>query len=336
MPEKIKGEFLRIEERPHEKGDAICTIFFVDENKVLNSRSCHRASMNRRAGWALEEIKKHRLQSLLGGQTDQIANQIQELVFDILWPEMYIAHCKGESLSRFFDSDTKTEESKKAEPYWISKLRGQLLVTDFVPFRIFQSMAEDMGSTIAFWESWFENQEGELQKFDAEPETIDSWDILAQDEADGLDILNKYETKDYRKRVSSLSLSQLRHQKKLWKDLDAKVKLDYAPIAILAEEIQERLAEAVDGRAQLSNQRSISTNAVKEVFLEKCKEECESRSLPKGKTISREQKFDIGKAIGLNGLGEFETFRSGNSAYHRISKMLSELGYSRKTSSKYQ
>jgi hypothetical protein len=71
-------------------------------------------------------------------------------------------------------------------------------------------------------------------------------------------------------------------------------------------------------------------SAVKARLLDQCRVECERRELPKGETINLETKYDIAESIGLDGLGSIETFKSGDPAYHRISKMLSELGYKRK------
>jgi hypothetical protein len=75
--------------------------------------------------------------------------------------------------------------------------------------------------------------------------------------------------------------------------------------------------------------------SVKKVLLEECRKECQKRKLPKGQTIRREIKYQIAQAIGMDNLGTLETFKSRNSAYHLISKMLSELGYCRKAASKY-
>lgn len=74
---------------------------------------------------------------------------------------------------------------------------------------------------------------------------------------------------------------------------------------------------------------------VKKVLLEECRKECQNRKLPKGQTIRREIKYQIAQAIKIDNLGTLETFKSGNSAYHLISKMLSEHGYCRKAASKF-
>lgn len=74
---------------------------------------------------------------------------------------------------------------------------------------------------------------------------------------------------------------------------------------------------------------------IKIPLLELCRRECEERELPKGKTLKAQEKYSIAGAIGMEGLPKLEDFKSGNPAYHRMSKMLSELGYSQKGASKY-
>jgi hypothetical protein len=73
----------------------------------------------------------------------------------------------------------------------------------------------------------------------------------------------------------------------------------------------------------------------KVVLLEECRKECERRSLPKGKTIRLDEKYSIATAIGMQGVPRVEKFKPGDKAYHRMSKMLSELGYCRKGASKF-
>jgi hypothetical protein len=65
---------------------------------------------------------------------------------------------------------------------------------------------------------------------------------------------------------------------------------------------------------------------------EKCSYECEKRGLKKYQTPSRIEKYEIAKAIGIQ-VPDYSTFKSGGSLeYHRISKILNELGYHKKTS----
>jgi hypothetical protein len=71
-------------------------------------------------------------------------------------------------------------------------------------------------------------------------------------------------------------------------------------------------------------------NATRKYKMEKCKEECQRLNLPKGQTVSREIKFIIAETIGMKNLGSFSNFKSGKSkAYQSISKLLSELRYSK-------
>lgn len=79
----------------------------------------------------------------------------------------------------------------------------------------------------------------------------------------------------------------------------------------------------------------ITLPAEKEILLKKCKDVCENLKLPKSKTITREMKYEIGRAL-YNKVPSFKSFKSGNPTYHRISKMLSELGYSRKMATKFK
>ena len=67
--------------------------------------------------------------------------------------------------------------------------------------------------------------------------------------------------------------------------------------------------------------------AAKPILYKKCKRECESRGLPKGKTLRPEVKYEIAQAIGINDIGTLETFKSGQRAYQKISTILSNLGY---------
>lgn len=75
--------------------------------------------------------------------------------------------------------------------------------------------------------------------------------------------------------------------------------------------------------------------ATKRILLDACRIECKNRDLPKGETITAKVKYEIAKAIGLK-LPAFKSFKSGNASYHFVSKMLSELGYSRKHASKFR
>lgn len=74
--------------------------------------------------------------------------------------------------------------------------------------------------------------------------------------------------------------------------------------------------------------------AIKGSLLDECRRVCEEMLLPKGETFTREMKYKIAQEIQMDRLPKFKAFKSGNRTYHRISKMLSELGYSAKPASK--
>jgi len=94
------------------------------------------------------------------------------------------------------------------------------------------------------------------------------------------------------------------------------------------EEMNQLAAEDIEAKP--------TQKSIKDTLIDKCEIECKSRKLPQRKTISREVKFDIANIIGMDGVGTFASFKSGNSAYHRISKILSSLGYSEKNPLKYR
>lgn len=62
--------------------------------------------------------------------------------------------------------------------------------------------------------------------------------------------------------------------------------------------------------------------------------ECKKQNLPKKETVSREIKYEIAKDVKLE-VPDFDNFKSGEKTYNYISKMLSELGYSKKPASRY-
>jgi hypothetical protein len=75
-------------------------------------------------------------------------------------------------------------------------------------------------------------------------------------------------------------------------------------------------------------------DAIRKYHLEKCKVECQRLKLPERRTVSREIKYKIAETMGIKNIGSFKNFKSGkNDAYQYISKMLSELGYSKKNPS---
>ncbi len=213
----------------------------------------------------------------------------------------------------------------------------------FVPFRVFTSLTNN--STEGYWKSWFVSHgRGILWEFRSrEPERItdDVVPILQQEE--GLRRLNVLEENDYRERITSLTLSELKEQRRLWQELRARksVRIEYPPIEMLATEIQEKLIIELRGLEAKHSETVRPTTeqkspVIKKSLMEKCSKECERREIPKNETITTEEKYSIAKAINLKGLGTIETFRPRNPAYHHISKILSELGYSRKDASKYK
>jgi hypothetical protein len=82
----------------------------------------------------------------------------------------------------------------------------------------------------------------------------------------------------------------------------------------------------------ISEETNSAEKITRETYKKRCKEECKRRKLAKGEMISRQGKYAIAKAIGLDKLESFDSFKSGAKSYHRISRILSELGYSQKPS----
>jgi sulfur relay (sulfurtransferase) DsrC/TusE family protein len=69
---------------------------------------------------------------------------------------------------------------------------------------------------------------------------------------------------------------------------------------------------------------------VKSISQEKCRKACEKRKLQKYVTIPPHVKYEIAKEIGIDNVGSLEDFKSGQSAYQVVSKMMSVAGYSKK------
>lgn len=70
-------------------------------------------------------------------------------------------------------------------------------------------------------------------------------------------------------------------------------------------------------------------NRNREYLTELVNNECIKRNLPKHKTVLRETKYDIAKTVKIS-VPSFDEFKSGEKSYQYISKILSELQYSRK------
>jgi hypothetical protein len=62
--------------------------------------------------------------------------------------------------------------------------------------------------------------------------------------------------------------------------------------------------------------------------IDKVQGECDRLGLPKRQQVSREIKHEIAKAVGMKP-GALSRFKSGDKVYHRITKVLSDLGYHR-------
>ena len=139
---------------------------------------------------------------------------------------------------------------------WIGMLKKQgWFLNDFAPFRVFEHFSKDSnGDYFGHWCTWVVNND-KLQKVTpVDGELVTDWIVLGQadDDAGIVGRLNSREETEYKKRVSSLPLSSLRHQRRLWEELDFKeplktsnlgLKLDYKPIEILNREIQERMLD---------------------------------------------------------------------------------------------
>ncbi len=66
-----------------------------------------------------------------------------------------------------------------------------------------------------------------------------------------------------------------------------------------------------------------------DTFIEKFQQECVRRKLVKGKTIPNLILYEITKAIGIK-VGAYDTFKSGDKAYHEVREFASRFGYKRK------
>lgn len=241
--------------------------------------------------------------------------------------------------------DLQKEKAKFDTENWIEKVRiAGLLSNNFVPFRYCRGVKEqERGVFLAVWDTWFQIG-NELRQSERNFEPITDPEIIKIGFGINIEIrLNAIEEEEYKKRIKLLSLSELRNQLDLWKGLAKKsplrspngmVVLQYAPVLLLPMEINERVVDLADDIQK--DRDAISDEGVKRILVKNCKEECVRRRLPQKKTLSRKIKFEIAKAIGMEDVGVFESFKSGNSAYHRISNMLSKLGYSEKKPLKYR
>ncbi len=65
--------------------------------------------------------------------------------------------------------------------------------------------------------------------------------------------------------------------------------------------------------------------------LKRCADICLELRLQKQRTVERKTKYEIAKKMGMK-VGHFRNFKSGKSKeYHAVSKMLSQIGYKKKT-----
>jgi hypothetical protein len=224
---------------------------------------------------------------------------------------------------------------------WIKKAK-LLLGDDFVTWRWFDNRHQvENDKVFAYWRSWFPNEHGVLLQFyDTEP--VEITDPLAS--LAGLDALyhvkkqNQLESEDYAQRIKSLSLPSLRRQREMWEELQNRkmweipnVDLRFAPIDILSRQIEETIADSIQAGEKQISEETIKADAItRKAYIKRCREECKRLKLTKGETISLKGKYEIAEAIKLDKLGSFKSFRSGAKAYHRISRILSEIGYSNK------
>jgi len=256
----------------------------------------------------------------------------------------YAIHYAFEMGRRLRKGIKNFEPRQETDSDWIAFSKNQgWFQNDFVPFRYFETIIHDQkGDIFGHWCTWIVSN-GKLQKLTPSgEEKISDWIILGNvdDEGGIIGRLNTREEIDYGKRLKSIPLSSLRHQRGLWEELQFNnpmktsnlgIELEYKPIEILNREIQERMLDSIPEKEK--HRRAVNNNSdelIREPLKDKCKKECELRKLPKYKMITRQGKYDIALSIGLEKIPKFARFKSGNKAYHRISKMLSELGYSNK------
>jgi hypothetical protein len=104
----------------------------------------------------------------------------------------------------------------------------------------------------------------------------------------------------------------------------------------LRRKFMEYRAKQFRGKViQTPPSKKINPAAARTYQLDKCRGECQRLKLPERQTVSREMKYKIAESIGLKNLGSFKNFKSGkSSAYRYISKLLSDLGYSKKGAAK--
>ena len=93
-------------------------------------------------------------------------------------------------------------------------------------------------------------------------------------------------------------------------------------------------AELFEKAAELGFTKAEETlpdqNSAKNILTNECRLACERRRLPKNVTITPEVKYEIAKEIGIENVGELNDFKSGQSAYQLVSKMMAELKYRKK------
>ena len=122
-------------------------------------------------------------------------------------------------------------------------------------------------------------------------------------------------------------------QSKYTRLLDEKILEHNLKVESLKRYQDAPLAGKIDVSTKSSNEESREPETItRQTYVKRCREECKRREMKKGETISREGKYDIAKTIKLKNLGSLKSFKSGSKSYHRISRILSEIGYSSKPS----
>jgi hypothetical protein len=120
--EKIPGEFLRLEEE-----DSCFKLWYAKGEANPVWVRLHKDHMVLLAESAKREIERLRGKLSLGevdaSTKEKINSQIEFFRIEAVWPEMYIAFCKGENLGRFF------EKAKPPEimPFGIPMTEGKAL-----------------------------------------------------------------------------------------------------------------------------------------------------------------------------------------------------------------
>ncbi len=122
MAEKLEGEFLHIEQDK----DGYFKVEYADESGSPRWVRLSTDYMVERATGARGDIEKHlqQLSQFTGTpkERQKLEARLRYARFEAVWPEMYVAYRRGESLSQFFEGVQNVQE-----PFGIPVTKGRLL-----------------------------------------------------------------------------------------------------------------------------------------------------------------------------------------------------------------